>query len=437
VATSARVLEVAGRPATPTELRREVAPEQPVLLVGPSAVWDSTGVVAWMDARGWSWTSAEGPERARWLASIQKVSLVFVAGDEATVWSVVEATRPVTMAPMVVLANPSARSVVSLLGAGVDGVVDPSSGAEEVFARVVALLRRSDHGWGRGVRYLSAAGLQVDLWSQECELDGGRLHLSPTEYALLTFLMTHPQQALTTHTIVRRVWSWFPSDGRNTLRIFVNRLRRKLGDDPRDPRFIALVRGTGYRFIRNVTEMGDEAEPVVEGTDVAPLLQALEELATGLQGCDDIAAAAECLLDGLDTTGYADGMALFRVAGAQMQLVVAKKMPAEWLASVETGVPLKPSFASAQSVLGREVVQFGDIGQMAESYGASAGLLAAAGQHACLFLPIVCDNQVWGHLGLCRRARQPFDPVGTSFVRTACAVFALAVDDIERTRPAT
>jgi DNA-binding response OmpR family regulator len=429
VATSARVLEAVGRPATPTELLREVAPDQPVLLVGSSAVWDSTGVVGWMEANGWSWTSAEGPERARWLASIQRISLVLVAGDEATVWSVVNATRPVTMAPLVVLANPSAHGVVALVGAGVDGVMDPSGGAEEVFARVVALLRRSDHGWGSGVRYLRSSGLLVDLWSQECDLDGRRLHLSPTEYALLTFLMTHPQRALATYTIVRRVWSWGPSDSKNTLRIFVNRLRRKLGDDPRDPRFIASVRGTGYRFIRNVAEMGDEAEPAVEGTDVAPLLEAVEELATGLLGCDG-SAAAECLLETLDATGYADGMALFRVVGRQMRLVGARNMPADWMAGVEAGVPLKPSFASAQSVLGREVVQVGDIGQMAESYGASAGLLAAAGHHACLFLPILCGDRVWGHLGLCRRARQPFDPVGTSFVRAACAVFALTVDDI-------
>src|SRR5207249_2588285 len=112
--------------------------------------------------------------------------------------SIVEVARPVTMAPMVVLANPSPSSVVSLVSVGVDAVIDPSCGAEEVFARVTALLRRSDHGWDPGVRYLQADGLRVDLWAQECDLEGRRLHLSPTEYALLTFLMTHPQQALPT-----------------------------------------------------------------------------------------------------------------------------------------------------------------------------------------------------------------------------------------------
>ena len=76
--------------------------------------------------------------------------------------------------------------------------------------------------------------------------------------------MTHPQTALTSDTIVRQVWGWYTSDGKNALRIFVNRLRRKLGDDSRDPEFVASVRGTGYRFIRNVTQLGDDAEPLAD-----------------------------------------------------------------------------------------------------------------------------------------------------------------------------
>ena len=263
------------------------------------------------------------PNALSWLASIQRVSLVLVAGDATVVWPTVEAVRPVTMAPLVVLADASPTDVVTLVGAGVDAVVDPATGADEVFARVVALLRRSEHGWGPGVRSLESGGLRVDLWSQECSLDGELLQLSPTEYALLTFLMTHPGQALPTHTIVREVRGWFTSDGKNVLRIFVNRLRRKLHDDFRNPQFIASVRGTGYRFIRNVAEIGDGADPSVERTDVTLLLQSVEQLAVGLLGCPTVDAAGAVLLDVLDDTGYADGMAVFRLDGKRMQLVGA------------------------------------------------------------------------------------------------------------------
>lgn len=420
---------------TPAELVREVLPDHPVLLAGPAATWDGLGVTAWLDAHGWAWTHAPDAERARWLASIQKAALVLVAGDEPSVWSIVEATRPVTMAPMVVLAAPAPSGVVSLVGVGVDAVVDPAAGAEEVFARVQALLRRSDHGWEPGVRHLRAGGLRVDLVAQECDLDGEPLHLSPTEYALLTFLMTHPQQALPAHTIVRRVWGWFPSDGKNTLRIFVNRLRRKLGDDPREPRYIASIRGTGYRFVMAVAAMGDDAEAVGEHVDVAPLLQSIEELAGSLTRCVDAGDAADRLLEVLEVTGYADAMAVFRVDDQQMVLQAVRGMPERWLTSVQDGVPLEQGYASAETVLSGEAVQLGDIAQMGARFAATAERLAGSGYKACLFLPIVRDGSVWGHLGLVRKARLPFDPVGTSYLRTAAAVFTLALGRLEESKP--
>jgi DNA-binding response OmpR family regulator len=417
-----------GRPATPAELRRAITPDYPVLLVGPSATWESNGVAAWLNDHGWSSRCADDSERARWLASIQKVSLVLVSGPAPMVRSVVEGTRPVTMAPLVVLADPSPREVVALLGAGVDAVVSVVGGVDEVFARVVALLRRCDYGWDAAVRYLTADGLEVDVWTQECHLAGERIHLSPTEYALLVFLMTHPQQALPINTIVRRVWNGLPNDGKNTLRIFVNRLRRKLGDDRSKRHFIASIRGTGYRFLPNVVQMSDAATDGLVDVDIAKLIHSLDDLAAGLNRVPSVAAAADLLADSLQASGYADGMAVFRSDGRSLRLVTAREMPGRWLESVAGGVPLTGSFASAHSVLRREPVQLGDIAA-ARHFAATASRLADTGYHACLFLPILCGDSVWGHLGLVRRSRQPFDATGSAYLRASCAVFALAVDD--------
>jgi GAF domain-containing protein len=116
-----------------------------------------------------------------------------------------------------------------------------------------------------------------------------------------------------------------------------------------------------------------------------------------------------------------------------MYLVASRHMAPEWATSVEGGVPLKPTYASAQSVLIREPVQFGDIREMAKHFSSTAAQRAGAGYRACLFLPVLRGDEVWGHLGLVRRSVQPFDPTGTSYVRAACAVFALGIDDIHRT----
>jgi DNA-binding response OmpR family regulator len=394
------------------------------------AAWERIGASTWLESHGWSSTTAADTERARWLASIQKLSLVLVCGDDRFKWSALEAVRPVTMAPVVLVGEPSASQVVAMMAAGADAIVDPNDNPAELFARVSGLLRRSDDRWEPGVRYLRSGALRMDLRAQKCELGGEPLHLAPTEYALLTFLMRHPLQALNTQTIVGRVWKWLPADGKNALRILVNRLRQKLGDDSRHPNFIESVRGTGYRFVASVIEMSDDAEQPIDRPDSAPLLQSVEELAAALQGCLDSREAATALLETLDRAGYADGMSLFKLDGRRMRLVTAKHMPLGWLAKVESGVPLEPSFASAQSVLSREPIQFADVKYMTDPFVSTVEHAAGTGFRACLFLPILCGDQVWGHLGLVRRARQPFDPIGTSYVRAACAVFALAVNSI-------
>ena len=135
-----------------------------------------------------------------------------------------------------------------------------------------------DRASAPGVRFLRADTLTVDLLARESTLDGAALALSPTEYAVLTLLMTRPHEALPVQTIVRQVWGWSAADGRNALRIIVNRLRRKLEDDPRSPRYIAAVRGVGYRFIADVVEMGDRANPP-PATHESDLLSWVEGLA--------------------------------------------------------------------------------------------------------------------------------------------------------------
>jgi DNA-binding response OmpR family regulator len=400
-------------------------PEQPVLVIGP---WDGevTGLCATMRTGGWTLLMAEDVDRARWLASIQKVALILIAGS-AGAREVADAIRPVSNAPLVVLGDPAPQSVISLVEAGVDAVIDPGAGDDDVLARMGALLRRVDRASAPGVRFLRAEGLAVDLLARECVLDGTPLALSPTEYAVLTLLMTRPHEALPVQTIVRQVWGWSATDGRNALRIIVNRLRRKLEDDPHSPRYIAAVRGVGYRFSADVVEMGDQpaATSASHGND---LLNWIEWLALALIECDAVVGAGEVLLDALSASGYAEGMAVFRVDGDMMHLVAVRGMSEAWTARVAAGVPLDPSFASAQSVLTGEPVQFGDIHAVGGHFRATAEQLVDEGVRAGHFFPIPGRRGVWGNLGLVRRSGQPFDESAMAFCSVMCAVFAVRVD---------
>jgi DNA-binding response OmpR family regulator len=380
-----------------------------------------------MRALGWTLLIAEDVGRASWLASIQRIALILIAGGPDDN-EVAVAIRPVSNAPLVVLGDPGPQSVISLVEAGVDAVLDPRAGDEDVLARLGALLRRVDGAPAPGVRFLRADSLAVDLLAREVTLNGTALALSSTEYAVLTLLMTRPQEAVPAQTIVRQVWGWSASDGRNALRIIVNRLRRKLEDDSHSPRFIAAVRGVGYRFSADVVEMGDRPTPT--SASHGNLLNWIEGLALSLIECGSIVEAGEVLLDALSASGYAEGMAVFQVDGDVMHLVAVRGMSEAWTERVAGGIPLDPSFASAQSVLTGEPVQFGDIHTVRGHFRATAEQLVNEGVRAGHFFPIPGRHGVWGNLGLVRHSGQPFDESAMTFCSAMCAVFAVYVDDI-------
>jgi len=401
-------------------------PDSPVLLVGAEPWWEANGLSLALEAAGWSWVSAIDTSRARWLASIRRVSLVVVGGDSASRWEVVRDLRSVTVAPIVVLTDEPIETA-ALVSAGVDSVLPAADKGDSIFAQLLALLRRSDHRRGTGTRFLHAGELVVDLWTQTSTLRGTDISLSPTEYALLTFLMTRPDVAIPNATIVRRVWEWMPSDGRNALRIIVNRLRRKLEDDPREPTYIASVRGIGYRFVAHVTEVADAAEQNPDHVDVTPLLQSLSTLAGELHDTDTVETAGARLLAVIEAAGLADGIGLFRSDGTIMRLVGSLNMPATWVERVAEGVPLDPSFASAHSMMSGQVVQFADVRTVSGHFEGTARQLAADGFRACHFVPIAHRGEAWGHLGLVRRSSQPLDVVAMAYLGALCSVFLLHV----------
>jgi DNA-binding response OmpR family regulator len=397
-----------------------------VLLVGRVAWWESIGLDEVMRIADWSFITADDVPRARWLASIRRLSLVVVGGDRDFRWRAVEEIRGLTDVPMAVLAD-DVDEVVDLVKAGVDEVCPTDEPSRTMLARLAAVFRRADRRRGPGVRYLRALDLQVDLWTRECTVGGARLALSPTEYDLLTFLMSRPSVTLLTATIVRRVWDPAPADGHNALRIIVNRVRRKLGDSAGQPRYIASVRGSGYRFVANVTEVADALTAHAMHVDVTPLLESISELAAALPGCTSDVAAAEAFVGLLDAAGVADGLALFRADGSRMRLLASAGMPATWLGRVADGVPFDASFASAQSMMSGEVVQFADVRAVKGQYRSTVDSIAAEGFRACHFVPIEVAGVAWGHLGLVRRTELPFDAVTIAYVGSSCATFALSL----------
>ncbi|GAB3550480.1 response regulator transcription factor [Arthrobacter tumbae] len=151
-----------------------------------------------------------------------------------------------------------------------DFIVKPFS-PREVRARVAAMFRRPRSlvdGTASSVGTVSreAAGtetaeesrddgvvvhgsLSVDVEGRVARLDGEELPLTKIEFDLLATLMTGSRRVWTRETLLGRVWGEGWTDDHHLVEVHIRNLRKKLGEDTREPRFIKTVRGVGYRMI--------------------------------------------------------------------------------------------------------------------------------------------------------------------------------------------
>jgi two-component system KDP operon response regulator KdpE len=99
----------------------------------------------------------------------------------------------------------------------------------------------------RPVRY-SDDYLTVDLASRTVEVKGEPVALTPTEFAVLSYLVQHPNQPVSSNDLLEAVWGDEYEDAEATLRVHLHHLRRKIEPNARRPRYIRTERGVGYRF---------------------------------------------------------------------------------------------------------------------------------------------------------------------------------------------
>ena len=136
-----------------------------------------------------------------------------------------------------------------------DYVVKPYQ-LRELLSRIRALLRRAfgELAQAHSDERVSFDDVVVDLELLQVYRGGEIVYLTPTEFRLLRYLLSHPDRPVTREQILEAVWGYRADVGYDrTVDVHVRHLREKVEEDPTHPRRIVTVRGTGYKFANVVT----------------------------------------------------------------------------------------------------------------------------------------------------------------------------------------
>jgi DNA-binding response OmpR family regulator len=415
----------------PEELLRELTLDGVVVLASAEPCDLAATVRMLCLDKGWAVVDADTPDRASWAAGARKTSLVVVVGtDPGFVLKTVTAVRRSTASSLAVFAQLSGGDRKAVLAAGADLVLPPALDAEELGDHLQALLRHSADTWEPQVRYLTSANLVIDLWARECQLDGGQVRLSRTEYELLVFLMRYPRQVITVEKIIQRVWSSRAYHHQiNAARIAISRLRAKLTAGPGGQPFIQSVRGVGYKFDGPVLEIGDGASGGHDAELGSLRLSSMVlEVAAALQE-RSFAAAAQYAIDTIVSATGGSAGAIFYVAGGRIHLLVERGNPAKFRELMREGVPLRGR-TEVHSLDLRQATQIEDITPLARG-SETVRAMSMHGFHSYLYVPLITGGRKWGGLRLASRATRPFDPLVTTFCSAVGAMLSMKVRNPE------
>lgn len=233
-------------------INNSMSPAKPhTILVVEDEPTLATAIAQRLTAEGWTARVASDGASAVQAAAqlrpqlvIMDIMLPVMDGLEATKRIVAE--RPVPV--LILTARDDEADKVIGLGAGADDYMTKPFSMRELIARCKALLRRVERAKviaknSENEKLLDFGSLIIDPAQRIVTMDGEQVHLTPTEFDLLSTLARKPKSVLTREKLLEEVWDWVDASGTRTVDSHVKALRHKLGSE-----MIRTVHGVGYAF---------------------------------------------------------------------------------------------------------------------------------------------------------------------------------------------
>lgn len=160
--------------------------------------------------------------------------------------------REVSETPVLMLSAQAVteEDIIDGLNAGADEYLVKPIRLNEFAARVRALLRRSNVPTPQDDSTYSDGYLSIDVVGRHVRVSGQRVHLTPTEFKLLTVLLENAGRVVPQRELLEQVWGREYIDDVYYPRVYVSQLRRKVEPDPANPIYILTEHRVGYRFER-------------------------------------------------------------------------------------------------------------------------------------------------------------------------------------------
>ena len=151
--------------------------------------------------------------------------------------------------PIIVLSvRDSDEDKIAVLDAGADDYITKPFRVPELAARLRAAVRRVRQPEDSGLRTLEIGEIRLDPIAYQVIRRGEDLHLTPKEFELLHLLMQYAGKPITHHRLLALVWGEEYGNEREYLRTYISQLRRKVEENPAQPKYLLTENNVGYRF---------------------------------------------------------------------------------------------------------------------------------------------------------------------------------------------
>jgi len=158
--------------------------------------------------------------------------------------------RELSNVPVIILTvKEDEEDKINLLDAGADDYITKPFSVGELQARIRVALRHKQGNIKNNI--FETARLKIDLEKRAVTVNNEEVKLTPTEYSLLTFLAKYPDKVVTQNQILKELWGPNLVEETQYLRIYILQLRKKIEEDPSNPKILLTEPGVGYKLVKN------------------------------------------------------------------------------------------------------------------------------------------------------------------------------------------